>query len=93
MKITRAWIWIVGESNQYKEMKLDDIKALCKSRDFVICKNSIMFDVDDYTFCAETESIKEYGFVVGHYETSPHIELVPRGTIIENGRFVFPQNE
>ena len=49
-----------------------------------------MFDVDEYTFNPETECIKEYGFVVGHYETSPHIDLVPRGTTIENGRYKFP---
>jgi len=90
--VTRAWVWIVGESSQYKEMKLEDIKSLCKRRDLVICKNSIMFDVDEYTFTSETEHIKEYGFVVGHYETSPHINLVPRGTTIENGRYNFQTN-
>lgn len=87
--VTRAWVWIVGESSQYKEMKLDDIKSLCKRRDLVICKNSIMFDVDEYTFNPETEHVKEYGFVIGHYETPPHIDLVPRGTTIENGRYKF----
>jgi len=88
--VTRAWVWIVGESSQYREMKLDDVKALCKSRDLVICKNSVMFDVDDFTFNPETEYIKQYGFTVGHYETSPHFDLVPRGTTIENGRYKFP---
>lgn len=87
----RAWVWIVGESSRHKEMKLDDVKSLCKERDLVICKNGIMFDVDEFTFNPETESIKEYGFVVGHYETQPHFDLVPRGTTIENGRYVFPQ--
>lgn len=88
--VTRAWVWIVGESSQYKEIKLEDIKSLCKRRDLVICKNSIMFDVDEYTFNSETEWFKEYGFVIGHYETPPHIYLVPRGTTIENGRYRFP---
>lgn len=88
--VTRAWVWIVGESSQYKEMKLEDIKSLCKRRDLVICKNNIMFDVDEFTFNPETEHIKQYGFVVGHYETSPHFDLVPRGTTIENGRYKFP---
>lgn len=87
--VTRAWVWIVGESSQYKEMKLEDIKDLCKNRDLVICKNSIIFDVDEYTFNPETEHIKEYGFVIGHYETPPHIDLIPRGTTIENGRYRF----
>jgi len=87
--VTRAWVWIVGESSQYKEMKLEDIKSICKRRDLVICKNSIIFDVDEYTFNPETEHIKEYGFVIGHYETPPHIDLVPRGTTIENGRYRF----
>lgn len=71
-------------------MKLDDVKTLCKSRDLVICKNSVMFDVDDFTFNPETEHIKQYGFVIGHYETPPHFDLVPRGTTIENGRYKFP---
>jgi len=88
--VTRAWVWIVGESSRYHEMKLDEVKALCKSRDLVICKNNVMFDVDDFTFNPETEHIKQYGFVVGHYETSPHFDLVPRGTTIENGRYKFP---
>lgn len=87
--VTRALVWIVGESSQYKEMKLEDIKSICKRRDLVICKNSIIFDVDEYTFNPETEHIKEYGFVIGHYETPPHIDLVPRGTTIENGRYRF----
>lgn len=88
--VTRAWVWIVGESSCHQEMGLEDIKDLCKSRELVICKNGIMFDVDDFTFNPETESIKEYGFVVGHYEFPPHIDLVPRGTTIEDGRYVFP---
>ena len=91
--VTRAWVWIVGESSQYKEMKLEDIKSLCKRRDLVICKNSIMFDVDEYTFNPETEHVKEYGFVIGHYETPPHIDLVPRGTTIENGRYKFSNEQ
>lgn len=90
--ITRAWVWIVGESSQYQEMTVDDVKALCKDRDLVISKNGIMFNVDEYTFNPETEHIKEYGFVVGHYETPPHLSLVPRGTTIEMGRFKFPSD-
>ncbi len=88
--VTRAWVRIVGESSRHQEMKLEDIKSLCKSRDLVICKNGIMFDVDEYTFNPETEYVKKYGFVVGHYETPPRIDLVPRGTTIEYGRYVFP---
>lgn len=40
-EITRAWVWIAGESSQSKEMKIDDIKTLCKERDLVICANEI----------------------------------------------------
>lgn len=93
MEITKAWVRIVGESSQYKGMKLDDIKELCRSKDLVICKKGIMFDFDDYTFRPEIQSIKQYGFIVGSYETSPCIDLVPRGTIIEYGRYIFPQKE
>ena len=56
----------------------------------VISKNGVMFDIDKYTFNPETEHIKEYGFVVGHYEVPPHIDLVPRGTVIKDGYYVFP---
>lgn len=90
--VTRAWVWIVGESSQHKEMKLEDIKDLCKSRDLVIYKNGIFFDVDEFTFHPEMERISQYGFTVGHYETAPHFDLVPRGTTLEGGRYVFPNN-
>lgn len=91
--VTRAWVWIVGESSRYHEMKLDDVKTLCKSRGLVICKNGVMFDVDEFTFEPETENIREYGFVIGHYEVPPHFDLIPKGTTIENGRYVFPKNK
>lgn len=90
MAVTRAWVWIVGESNQHKQMNLEDIKTLCKERDLVICKNGVFFDVDEYTFKKEKECIHTYGFVTGHYEVDPHIDLVPRGTTIEYGRYIFP---
>ena len=88
--VTRAWVWIVGESSRYHEMKLDAIKELCKEKNLVISKNGVIFNVDDYTFNPEKETIKTYGFVSWHYEVPPHIDLVPRGTVIKDGYYVFP---
>ena len=92
-EVTRAWVWIIKESSQYVSMKLEDIKTLCMERDLVICKNGIFFDVDEFTFSKETECMKTYGFVTGHYEVDPHIDLVPRGTTIEYGRYIFPNKQ
>ena len=92
-EVTHAWVRIVGESSQHKQMKLEDIRSLCMERDLVICKNGIFFDVDEFTFNKETECMKTYGFVTGHYEADPHIDLVPRGTYIEYGRYILPNKE
>ena len=93
MNVTRAWVWIVGESSQYKEMKIEDLKSLCKSRDLVICNNGKMFDADEYAFEPDVNYIRRYSFVVGSYETQPSVVLVPRGTTIEFGRYVFPTDK
>ena len=90
-KITTAWVWIYPDANQYKSMAFDDVKAFCKEHDYAISKNGQLFDVDDYTFRADIEPLRQYCFTVGHYECSPHIDLVPKGTVISGGRYVFPK--
>jgi hypothetical protein len=55
----------------------------------MISKNGQIFDVDDYTFSAEVEPLRQYCFTVGHYERPPHIDLVPVGTTVVDGRYVF----
>ena len=91
MNVTRAWVWIVGQSSQYKEMQLEDIKTLCKEKDLRIAKNGVIFDVDEYTFSSESEPIRQYCFTIGHYERPPHIDLVPNGTKVVDGRYVLPK--
>lgn len=90
-KITRAWVWIYPNASQYKEMTFDDVREFCKTKGYQISKNGQIFDVEEHTFCAEVEPLRQYGFTVGHYECQPHIDLVPRGTTIVDGRYVFPK--
>lgn len=91
MKINRAWVWIVPTSNYYKEMTLEEIKEFCKLHGYQISKNGQIFDVDEFCPDAEVEYVKQYCFTVGHYERQPHIDLVPIGTTIQDGRYVFPE--
>jgi hypothetical protein len=90
-KITTAWVWIYPHASQYKEMTFDEVKRFCKEHGYMISKNGQIFDVDDYTFSAEVEPLRQYCFTVGHYERPPHIDLVPCGTTIADGRYVFPK--
>lgn len=90
-QITTAWVWICPHSSQYKEMEFEEIKQFCKQHNYIISKNGQLFDVDDYTFSADVEPLRRYCFTVGHYSCPPHIDLVPCGTIIEGGHYVFPE--
>lgn len=90
-KITTAWVWIYPHSSQYKEMPFDEIIQFCKQHDYVISKNGQLFEADDYTFSADVQPLRRYCFTVGHYECPPHIDLVPAGTVVEGGRYVFPR--
>lgn len=89
-KITTAWVRICPHSSQYREMKFDEIKQFCKQQNYMISKNGQLFDVDDYTFGADVEPLRQYCFTVGHYSCPPHIDLVPVWTVISDGRYVFP---
>jgi hypothetical protein len=92
-KITTAWVWIYPGYSRYKSMTFGEVKEFCKEHGFQISKNGQIFDVDEYTFSAEIQPLRQYCFTVGHYECPPHIDLVPCGTKIVDGRYVFPDNK
>lgn len=92
-KAKRAWVWIVGESSASKEMKVEDILLLCKNRDFVIYHGGKFHEAEEFAFNTETSAIHTYCFTSGYICVPPSIDLVPRGTTIEFGRYVFPKGK
>jgi len=91
MEITHAWIYAPTLNLHSKQMKFDDVAPFCKEHGLGVWDNGKVVDIKDYPLEPVRESIMTYGFYTGSYLTEPSITLVPFGTTVDFGRFVFPK--
>ena len=93
-EITTAWVYVPTMNIRQQEMSFDEVRMFCKEHGLGVW-NRISEEVvpaDEYPLKPAIRSIQTYGFFgPGTYETSPTVTLVPFGTTVDYGMFVFPK--
>ena len=89
-EITWAWVYVPTMGINSKQMKFDEVRAFCKKHRLGVWKDEKVVNISDYPLGPVERPIMTYSFCIGSYLTSPNITLVPFGTTVDCGRFVFP---
>ncbi|MSS16805.1 hypothetical protein [Sodaliphilus pleomorphus] len=94
MTIETAWVGVPSMRLKTKEMRFEDVKSFAKMHKLGVY-NSLTGKVDevDGYLKPATRAIRTYGFYTGSYVDSPEFDLVPFGTTVEFGMYVFPKKE
>ena len=93
-EITTAWVYVPTMRITSKQMKFDEVREFCKEHDLGIWDNlkSEAIPADEYDLKPVRKSLQTYCFYgPGSYMSSPTVTLVPFGTTVDYGRFVFPK--
>ena len=94
-EITTAWVYVPTMNIRSKQMKFEEVRNFCKEHDLGVWDSltSRVIPIDEYDLKPVRKSLQTYGFFgPGSYLTSPSITLVPFGTTVEFGMFVFPKS-
>lgn len=93
-EITTAWVYAPTKDSVEKQMKFDEVRSFCKENGLGIWDKTKqkVIPADEYDLKPVREALRTYGFYgPGSYLTSPSVTLVPFGTTVEYGMFVFPK--
>lgn len=94
-KIETAFVSAPTLGLRSKEMKFAEAKEFAEKHGFGVYNrwHDKVEPVDDYLKPVR-RPVMEYGFFTGRtYDDSPSIDLVPFGTIVEYGMYVYPENK
>lgn len=92
-EITTAWVYVPTMGINSKQMKFDEVRAFCNEHGLGVWENEKVINISDYQLGPVRKPIMTYCFCTGSYLTSPSITLVPFGTTVDFGRFVFPEDD
>ena len=93
-KITTALVYVPSMKINSKEMTFDEVREFCKDNGLGVWDrvSETVIHAEEYPLKPAIRSIQTYGFFgPGTYETSPTVTLVPFGTTVDYGMFVFPK--
>lgn len=91
-EITTAWVYAPTKRITSKQMAFEEVRSFCKEHHLGIWNGSMVVPAEEYDLKPVMESLRTYCFYgPGSYLTSPSVTLVPFGTTVDYGRFVFPK--
>lgn len=91
-EIKTAWVDVPSMRIRSKEMTFDEVRAFCKEHNLGVWKNKTVVPIEEYKLGPVLYTGRTYCFDGPCFLTSPSIDLVPFGTKVEYGRYVFPNN-
>lgn len=94
MTTETAWVGVPSMKLKTKEMTFEDVKAFARKHNLgVFNRRTLKVDEVDGYLKPATITIRTYGFYNGSYVGNPEFDLVPYGTTVEFGMYVFPKKE
>lgn len=91
-KVTRAWVYIPIMGISSRNMKVEDIVSLCQKHKYGIWDGDKVVDASEFQFERKKHYLTTYGLFESPYFTDPSVTIVPFGTTLEYGRFIYPKD-